>query len=87
MDVSGISKTHRGHRNEDTLEYKKARSYCFQNAFFEPEKKESIFLGEPEKTVNYVKVALGPNTFVADIPDTPRGLVLNDVRGTGAFEE
>jgi hypothetical protein len=84
--VCGISRTHRGHRNEFTLEYKKARSYCFQNAFFEPEEKESIYLGEPEQVMRYVEIALGNNMDEFEVPDTPRGLVLTDVRGRGAFQ-
>jgi hypothetical protein len=84
--VCGISRTHRGHRNEFTLEYKKARSYCFSNAFFEPDEREAIYLGEPEAVVNYVEIALGSNINPLDIPDAPRGLVLSDVRGTGAFQ-
>jgi len=84
--VCGISRTHRGHRNQETLEYKKARSYCFLNGFFEPREKETIFIGKPEAVMNYVKVALGNNMNEADIPDAPQGLVLSDTRGTGAFQ-
>ena len=83
--MSGTSRNHRGHRNEDTYEYKKARSYCFQNAFFEPEAKESIFMGSPEAVVNFVKIAV-VDADLELVPDAPRGLVLSDLRGEGAFQ-
>jgi hypothetical protein len=56
------------------------------NHFYEPKSRESIFIGDPETLKTYVANELRGNFNPLDIPDTPRGLVLSDMRGTGAFQ-
>jgi hypothetical protein len=76
---------HRGQRSQDSIEFRKARQYCFRASKFDPKLQERIFIGTPEAVEAFVEMAV-PNVFLADIPDTPRGLVLADNRCTGAFQ-
>ncbi len=76
---------HRGHRSAESREFRKARQFCFEHSVFDRELKEFTFLGEPEKVVAFVKIAV-KNAYLPDIPETPHSLVLADSRGRGAFQ-
>ncbi len=70
----------------NSLEFKKARSYCYARSKFDPKLQEKIFIGSPEEIVDFVNIALGPNVLPEMIPDLPQGLVLDDNRCRGAFQ-
>ena len=80
-----MGNTYRGHRSAESLEFRKTRQFCFQHSKYDPKLQERIFVGYQEETVAFVKIAV-PNACVADLPDTPQGLVLADNRCTGAFQ-
>ena len=61
------------------------RQYCFDHGKFDPKLQENIFLGSPENLRAFVEVAV-PDAYLADLPDLPRGIVLADNRGSGAFQ-
>ncbi len=76
---------HRGIRSEDTLEYRIAKTFCLENSKYDSEVQECVFVGLPEQVVAYVRTVI-PDAYIADVPDTPQGLVLTDNRGTGVFQ-
>jgi hypothetical protein len=80
-----VLSTHRGHRSKESLEFRNARFFCFHNCKFDPKKQETLFTGSPENLKVFIESTI-PNAFAADIPDCPRGLVLSDNHGTGAFQ-
>ena len=67
-------------------EFRKARSYCYQNSKYDPKKQERVYVGTEDQTVAFVNIALGVSAVPELIPDTPQGLVLADNRCTGAFQ-
>ena len=77
---------HQKRRPADSLEFRKARSYCSANSKFDPTLQERIFMGDAEDVVTAVNLALGVETVPEEIPDIPRGLVLADNSCTGAFQ-
>jgi hypothetical protein len=76
---------HRKKTLEDTLEFKKAKQFCFRNSMYDPKRQERVFTKTPEETVGFVKIAV-TDAFEDDIPDCPQGLVLADNHCTGAFQ-
>jgi hypothetical protein len=76
---------HRKKLVEDTLEFRKAKAYCFLCSKLDPKVGERVFVGTPEDAVAYVKTAV-QGACLADVPDTPQGLVLADNRCRGAFQ-
>ncbi len=76
---------HRGRRSVESLEYRKARAFCFRNSKYDPKLQERVFVGTAEEAVNFVRIAVS-DPIEALIPDTPQGLVLADNRCTGAFQ-
>ena len=81
-----FSIVHRKKQSADSLEFKKARSYCFDHSKFDARLQERIFVGRPEDVVAAVNISIGVQTIPEEIPDTPQGLVLADNRCTGAFQ-
>jgi hypothetical protein len=77
--------THRGHRSAERLEFRKARQFCFQHSKYDPKIQENVFIGYPEQTVAFVKIAVS-NADLFAVPETPQGLVLADNHCTGAFQ-
>jgi hypothetical protein len=77
---------HRGKRSVESLEFRLARSFCFWNSKFDPKRRENVFLGTQEAATAFVCNYAGSTVFKADIPDTPRGLVLADNRCGGFFD-
>jgi hypothetical protein len=80
-----LERIHRGHRSAESLEFRRARQFCFKQAKFDPKLQESIFVGDPEDLKIFVEVTV-ENACLAKIPDAPRGLVLSDNHCTGAFQ-
>ena len=80
-----LGHTHRGHRSAESLEFRKARQFCFQHSKFDAKLQERIFAGIPEEVASFVTIAV-PNARLDDVPETPQGLVLADNRGRGAFQ-
>lgn len=76
---------HRGQRSIESLEYRKARQYCFSNSKFDPELQERIFTKTPDKVTAFVEIAV-PWVDEEEIPECPQGLVLSDNHCTGAFQ-
>jgi hypothetical protein len=85
LGVLALGFTHRGHRSVQRLEFRKAKQFCFQHSKYDPKLQENVFLGYPEQTVAFVKIAV-ENADLADVPDTPQGLVLADNHCRGAFQ-
>ncbi len=79
-------RTHRGQRSVESREFRKARSYCFENSWYDPKLQERVFVGSPEGVVAAVNLAFGVSAVPEEIPDTPKGLVLADNRCRGAFQ-
>jgi hypothetical protein len=77
---------HRGQRSAESREFRKARQYCFEHCMFDGEQNEFVFLGEPEKVVAFVKIAV-KNAYLPEVPETPHSLILADSRGRGAFQQ
>jgi hypothetical protein len=71
----------REYYGDESLEFRNARFFCFQNSKFDPEKKESVF----EDLKVFVDATV-PDAYAADIPDCPEGLVLTNNHGEGAFD-
>jgi hypothetical protein len=69
----------------DSLEFEKAKQFCFRNSKFDPKRQERIFIKTPEDAVCFVKIAVA-DAFVEEIPECPQGLVLADNHCTGAFQ-
>jgi len=76
---------HRGKRSFESLEYRKARAFCFRKSKYDPKRQERIFTGTPKETIDFVLIAV-EYPVEARIPETPQGLVLADNRCTGAFQ-
>jgi hypothetical protein len=76
---------HRGKRSLESAEFRRARQYCFLNCKFDPKRQENVFLGTQENTAAFVCSTV-EHAFMADIPDTPQGLVLANNHGEGAFQ-
>jgi len=70
---------------QQCLEYEKAAQFCFRHSKLDPELGERIFLGDQEQTIAFVEIVLR-EACIAEVPDTPRGLVLADNRCRGAFQ-
>ena len=68
--------THRGHRSAESLEFRRARQFCFHQGKFDPKRQESIFVGDPEDLKIFVEATV-ENACLAEVPDAPRGLVLS----------
>ncbi len=81
------NRTHRGKRSYESKEFRKARSYCFENSWYDPTFQERIFIGESADVVAAVNLSLGFETMPEHIPDVPQGLVLTDNRGRGVFQQ
>jgi hypothetical protein len=79
------SMQHRGQRSQESIEYRKAKFFCFKNSKFDPKRQERIFTGNAEDLHLFVE-AVVVNAYMKDIPDCPRGLVLADNHCTGAFQ-
>jgi hypothetical protein len=80
-----LSLVHRKKLVEDTLEFRKAKKFCFQHSKFDAKRQERVFAGTPKDVAAFVKIAV-PDAHLADLPDTPQGLVLADNRCRGAFQ-
>ena len=76
---------HRGTRSEEAEEFRAARTFCLRNSKYDDEEDEKIFIGTPAEVATFVKVMVD-NAYMADVPDTPRGLILTDNRFRGAFQ-
>jgi hypothetical protein len=76
---------HRGYRSSKSMEFRKARQFCFQHSKFDSKLQERIFVGTPQGAIAFIRIAV-PNADLADVPDTPQGLVLADNRCRGAFQ-
>jgi hypothetical protein len=85
MGILALGKTHRGHRSAESMEFRKAKFFCFHNSTYDPECQERIFDGTPEDLRFFIQT-VSPNAYAADIPDCPRGLILADNRCQGAFQ-
>jgi hypothetical protein len=70
----------------DSLEFKKAKTFCFRNSKYDHKRQERIFTATPEDVVNFVHIAV-EDPIEEWIPETPQGLVLADNRCTGAFQQ
>lgn len=69
----------------ESLEYSKARWFCFQNSERDTEMQETIFTGTPED----LELCVDATVLDADldaVPDCPRGLVISDNHACGAFD-
>lgn len=76
---------HRGHRSTESLEYRKARFFCFKNSKFDPKLQERVFTGNAEELCLFIG-AVVLDADEEEIPDCPTGLVLADNRCQGAFQ-
>jgi hypothetical protein len=76
---------HRGQRSEKSIEFRKARQFCFRNSKFDSKLQERIFIGTPEALKAFVEASVEDPNF-ADIPDVAQGLVLADNRCRGSFQ-
>ena len=77
--------THRGHRSAESIEFRRALQFCFHFSKFDSKFQERVFVGEPNDLKIYVEATV-EDAYLADIPDTPQGLVLADNRCRGAFQ-
>ena len=91
---------HRGHKSEDNLEFRKdrayvlriAKAYAFDNSKVDPELRERIFIETQENaTASIATLIFADKTIDHEVnldltPETPQGLVLEDIHGTGAFQ-
>ncbi|HEY9753910.1 MAG TPA: hypothetical protein V6C97_01985 [Oculatellaceae cyanobacterium] len=80
-----ISLVHRKKLREETLEFLKAKEFCFQHSRIDSKLQERAFTGTPEEVVAFVKAEV-PEVYLADVPDTPQGVILTDNHGTGVFQ-
>jgi hypothetical protein len=69
----------------ESMEFRKARQFCFEHSKFDSKLGERVFVGYPEQAVAFVKIAV-PEAYLADVPETPQGVVLADNRGRGMFQ-
>jgi hypothetical protein len=67
------------------MEFRKARQFCFQHSKFDAKLQERVFFGCMDEAVAFVKIAV-PDACLANVPESPQGLVLTDIRGRGAFQ-
>ena len=79
------SMQHRGQRSEESIEFRKARQFCFRHSKFDSKLQERTFLGTLEAVKAFVEAAVA-DPYLADIPDVVQGLVLADNRCRGAFQ-
>ena len=79
------SMAHRGKRSVESIEFRKARQFCFGHSKFDPKLQERTFIGTPEAVKAFVEAAVA-DVYLADIPDVVQGLVLADNRCRGAFQ-
>jgi len=79
------SMAHRGQRSEESIEFRKARQFCFGNSKFDSKLQERTFIGTPEAVKTFVEASVA-DPYLADIPDVEQGLVLADNRCRGAFQ-
>jgi hypothetical protein len=56
---------HRKKPVEDTLEFKKAKQFCFQHSKFDAKLQERIFVSTPEDVVTFARIAV-PNAHFAE---------------------
>jgi hypothetical protein len=73
------------YQQANSIEFCKARRFCFLNSEYDPENQENIFIGDADDLKLHVE-AVVPNFDASEIPDCPRGLVLSDNHGCGAFQ-
>jgi hypothetical protein len=59
--------------------------FCFRNSKFDPIRQERVFTGNAEDLRLFIE-AVVVDTFAADIPDCPTGLVLAENHLQGAFQ-
>ena len=76
---------HRGYRSAESIEYRKARLFCYKNSKFDPKHQERVFTGDPDDLRLFVELMVA-DVIVEDIPDCPTGLVLADNHCQGAFQ-
>jgi hypothetical protein len=79
------SMVHRGKRSEESIEFRKARQFCFGHSKFDSKLQERTFIGTPEALKAFVEASVA-DSYLADIPDVVQGLVLADNRFRGAFQ-
>jgi len=77
---------HRGRRSEESIEFRKARQFCFRHSKFDSKLQEKIFVGTSEAVKAFVEAVVA-DPYLADIPDVAQGLVLADNRCRGLFNE
>jgi hypothetical protein len=80
------SMAHRGKKSVESIEYRKARQFCFGHSKFDSKLQERTFIGTPEAVKAFVEAAV-PDAYLADIPDLAQGLVLAYNRCRGLFNE
>jgi len=78
---------HRGKRSFESRECRKARQYCLANSFWDSKRHETVYLGDEADVVAAVNLALGRKIIPELIPEIPQGLILIDIRGSGAFQQ
>jgi len=76
---------HHGHRSAESIEFRKARFFCYRNSKFDPKLQERVFEGS-EADMRFFVEAVYPEVCVENIPECPQGLVLADNRLRGAFQ-
>ena len=79
------SMAHRGQRSDESIEFRKARQFCFDHSNFDSKLQERTFIGTPEAVKTFVEASV-VDPYLADIPDVVKGLVLSDNRCRGAFQ-
>lgn len=77
---------HRGHHSAERIEYQKAKQFCLSHSKHDDLEDEKIFLGTPEDVLNFVAHEV-KEVLMWAVPETPRGLVIEDRRGRGAFQK
>jgi hypothetical protein len=76
---------HHGNRSAESIEFRKARFFCYKNSKFDPKLQERVFEGSEADMRFFVK-AVYSEVCVDNIPECPQGLVLADNRLRGAFQ-
>jgi hypothetical protein len=80
-----LEHAHRGRRSAESIEFRRARFFCFRNSKFDPKVQEKNFVGDSEDLKVFIESTI-EDPSLADVPDAPRGLVLSDNHCTGAFQ-